>query len=742
MFQRWRQVDRAKPPAKNFYLKLSLYMLLIAVLPVLLIGALSYANLKKALVDEIILWNQYVNENSKSAFELNFNQMLYQSAYLITNNMTQDYESVYDSISYENHSVRSPNEDLNGLNEYLFYKKNLIKMMSSVKINNKYIEDIYFYDGEKNMILNTNGSQYTKSNFYDQGWYDAQETGKANFSRMDMRTVNMQGIAKNIVTLIYTSQNKNNSFIVNINISDMYNGIMGSLSSLKGNSYIYSQETDTLVSNTGEVSLRLMEQLGGPRRIVQSAHAGKATEGPYLISWVKSERLGWYFINVKDVQYYYVNIEKSKNVLLVSSAVLLLLLLVLSSFLFLRIYSTLRRLIKDKFNMQNKLDETVPALRNLFCYNLLKGKMESEQEVAAKSAELGLDIPERDMAVLLVHCEEGSNERIRTAFEQRLLEHSDGFCLEMDGQLCCVVHVPEPDMKMLDMRIMAAKNDIYAESDIRAAVGVGRFCHSREELSRGFIEAFEALKYRFLYGAEETIFFEDIKLSNWKSRGYPFEKEKVLRNYIMTGDAENAQHVLRNIIEELTQQTVDISFNRRRQYCRMLISGILKTVDMLGLDIEEAFGADADNVHTVELSANKEDFLRQCSEMLDTIMKYVSRESSNKSSKDMDKLIDFMENNFRSDISLIDAASVVGLNPSYVSRLIKNHTGKSFTDYVADKRMSLAEKLLLTTDWKLDDIAQQIGYQNTYYFIKVFRKFYGTTPNKFRHAGNVADSLS
>lgn len=740
MFNPFTKKDTAKPLPHNFYLKLSAYILLIAVLPVLIIGTLSYASLKKALVNEISLWNQHVNENSKSAFELNFNQMLYQSAYLITNNITKDYESVYNSISYENNSVRKPNEDLNGLNEYLFYKKNLIKMMSSIKINNKYIDDIYFYDSEKDMILNTDGKQYNKETFYDKEWYASQESNKSSFSRMDVRTVSLRGMDKNIVTLIYSSASKNNSFIVNINISDMYNGIMKGLSSLEGDSYIYSKETGKLIRNNESENTAILTALGGPDQIIDWTEASQTVNDQYLVSWVKSERLGWYFINIKDLEHYYVNIAKSKNVMLVSSGVMLLLLLVLSSMLFLRIYSTLKKLLQDKFNIQNKLNENVPALQKLFKYDLLKGKIYSPDEIAKKMTELRLDVPEQNLVVLLAQCEGGINEQVRGIFDL-LLHDSSGFSADIDGQLCCVLHIPKQEMKLLDLRIQTARDKIRTASSSSIAIGVGRFCETRGELNRAFIEAFEALKYRFVYGNEEIIFFDDIKLSDQKHYSYPFEKEKALRNYIMIGNLEDAQNVLRGMIDEMTNSSNVMSYTRLQQYSQMLVSGMMKTVDMLGVDIDEVFGSHTNGLMTIDISTSKEDFFNKCSHMLDTIMNYVSCESKKKSSKDMELLVSFMDKNFRTDISLIDAAEVVGLNPSYVSRLIKNHTGKNFTDYVADRRMRLAEHLLLTTDLKLDDITGQIGYQNTYYFIKVFRKYYGTTPSKFRHANRAATDI-
>ncbi|MBP1991400.1 helix-turn-helix domain-containing protein [Paenibacillus eucommiae] len=734
MVFKWRKAQRSKNLPTNFYAKLIFYIVMIAILPILIVSTLSYLNVKKALESEMKTWNQYVLENSKNALELNFNQILYQAGYLITNNITNEYESVYNSIDYENMAVSSFKQDLNGLNEYLFFKKNMIKMMSSIKMNNKYIDDIYFFDKEKDMILNSEGHQYNKTSFYDQDVYQIQENSKAIFSRMDIRTLNSGGIYKNIVTLVYRTLNKNNTFVVNINISALFNSTISSLSIPHNDHFIYSKEANKLISSSDQGNELILEEMGGVDQLIASAEKDRILKDHYLVSWVKSERLGWYVFNVKDLRSYYNNLEKARNLVLLSSSLLLLLFLVLSSFVLNRIYSPFKKLILETFNIQNKLNENTPVLQRLFKYEWIKGTSYSQEEVERKANELNCVLPKPDLFVLLVQCEDGNNKDMQEAFDSLLLSRLQGFCLDIDGQLACVVHMPKEEIKQLDMLVQAVKDEVSMRLGIPVAVGVGRACSSLTELNRAYIEAAEALKYRFVYGNDEIIFFEDIKLSSQKHISYPVEKEKALRNCIMTGNTEDAQNILKKIIDELTESQNALSSAKLHQSFQMLMSGILKTVDMLGIEIEDIFGPQTNYFETVSSSLNKEQLYLKYSALIEEIMKYVSTEKTNKSSKDMSKIIAFIEGNYDKDISLVDAADVVGLNPSYVSRLIKNHTTKSFTDYVTEKRMSEAEHLLKTTSSKLDTISQQVGYQNTYYFIKVFRKHYGTTPARFRQA--------
>lgn len=70
---------------------------------------------------------------------------------------------------------------------------------------------------------------------------------------------------------------------------------------------------------------------------------------------------------------------------------------------------------------------------------------------------------------------------------------------------------------------------------------------------------------------------------------------------------------------------------------------------------------------------------------------------------------------------------------SSLSRLIRQETGKNYTDLVQEKRLSQAAWLLRNTDRTVDQIAQAVGYENMTYFHRLFRARYGQTPKRFRN---------
>ncbi|WP_232231528.1 response regulator [Paenibacillus sp. HW567] len=84
------------------------------------------------------------------------------------------------------------------------------------------------------------------------------------------------------------------------------------------------------------------------------------------------------------------------------------------------------------------------------------------------------------------------------------------------------------------------------------------------------------------------------------------------------------------------------------------------------------------------------------------------------------------------DLSLTRIAREVSLNPSYLSRWYKRATGKSLSDYIAEKKLELSKELLLGTALKMHEISTRLGFSDQHYFFRFFKKTAGCTPQEFR----------
>ncbi len=77
-------------------------------------------------------------------------------------------------------------------------------------------------------------------------------------------------------------------------------------------------------------------------------------------------------------------------------------------------------------------------------------------------------------------------------------------------------------------------------------------------------------------------------------------------------------------------------------------------------------------------------------------------------------------------------AGQVYLTPNYLSTLFKKETGKTIGNYLTEVRLQQSVKLLTQTNMKLYDISRAVGYKDTNYFSKIFKKYYQMSPSEYR----------
>jgi AraC-like DNA-binding protein len=91
-------------------------------------------------------------------------------------------------------------------------------------------------------------------------------------------------------------------------------------------------------------------------------------------------------------------------------------------------------------------------------------------------------------------------------------------------------------------------------------------------------------------------------------------------------------------------------------------------------------------------------------------------------------------------LSLASAAAAGFVSPNYLAYLIKRETGKTFVNFVTERRIALAKELLVGTHRQIKDIALSVGYQDETYFARRFRQVVGQSPSTFR-AGQQAQAV-
>ena len=129
-------------------------------------------------------------------------------------------------------------------------------------------------------------------------------------------------------------------------------------------------------------------------------------------------------------------------------------------------------------------------------------------------------------------------------------------------------------------------------------------------------------------------------------------------------------------------------------------------------------------------------------EELARILKNVSAESGGEQAVEskaapapermIDNVISDIRNHYTEDIQLTTLATKYSVSIARLSTEIKKKLGMTFSDYVTQLRIQRAKELLADESMSVGEIAEIVGYNDYFYFIKVFKKVQGISPSKYR----------
>lgn len=101
----------------------------------------------------------------------------------------------------------------------------------------------------------------------------------------------------------------------------------------------------------------------------------------------------------------------------------------------------------------------------------------------------------------------------------------------------------------------------------------------------------------------------------------------------------------------------------------------------------------------------------------------------------------YMEKNYDKDLKLEVIAKMLNYNSAYLGKIYKKQMGKSFNSVLDSIRIENAKRLLITTNMKVYQVSEQIGYSNIDYFFSKFKHYVGITPKEFKRQNNQCNSF-
>lgn len=760
---------------KNMLFKLIVSYVLVGFL---FIGGFSYAVLSK--VSENM--TAEINETSESMINQTYNT----ADILLTSTFT-----FYSQLFINNETIKNA---LNGtdFNRYDIYRIN--RELNNYAQSNPLVSSIYVYNNTSGLVFTTDMTFSTIDNFYDKDMTSLLLRGEfykhgifiPREVQFSFAGSNKATESQKLISIVFGNlrpDGKWDGMIVNID-QKVFQGLVTKGSREATYKVIIVNNEGKII--TGPDGMVLDGDKANPD-FLQTVLAAQDKRGKmlssidgtnYMISYVKSDRLGWTFISVANYEKLLSKVNTLKSFILWITVICFSLMAATSVFftrsIYVPIYQLITRMrntavepkeqltlneydllnksfssLENKVNtLQTDVNQSLSSRKQDFLRSLINGTIGKGTDFRKTMEKLGIGFEEGrflvcmlkidafhelsekydmvDVSLLKYAIENISRELASVQYRMETLE--DGH-----DSLDLILNIRdggEADKSSVESLLKDIQINVKKFLKITVSASVGPIVDRIEQVKHSRQGAYQAAHYRLIYGRNSLISYTDITAAEMVEYQYPAGLEKQIMDSLKAGDLERLQELSAEFIDAIHPFSYDEMILALLQ---MLVMTIRTSKDMASFDSEDAYL----EIHTCQQQLLRFDTLEQIEawyfSLCTRIVAIRDKQSQNRNKKVVETIIAYIQENYTdSNLTVEMMAQMVGLTVNYFRRQFKEETGESVSGYIAELRFKKAEELLLLTDHPVNKIGELVGFDNTRYFSTLFKKRFGKTPDHYR----------
>jgi two-component system response regulator YesN len=398
--------------------------------------------------------------------------------------------------------------------------------------------------------------------------------------------------------------------------------------------------------------------------------------------------------------------------------------------------------IKEKISKENAYEQEVELLKQNVSadqdilmesfFQRLVEQRTSEEEAHKKLYAYGFEALLDTCCCLSVHLkEEGAEGELHKKAMNLFREHETtqtiSFLHYMKNIVIFCVGESVEEGKEIASRFLQKLQD----HNVYATIGISGIHHGFKGIGDAFVESENALSASVLLGGNQVITYEEYLRVMEKNPGkLVFDWDEFLFS-LTNGISERVLEGIEDYVNGIRNSKVT-----ELEYLRLmtmdLISKAGSTLNKYGESLEQLIGEDVlyEQIRGIQNVEECRKFLKDC---MDIILHFHNGKKTKQGNKAVNGALSYINQNFCDpNLSLKTAAAVVYSNESYLSRVFKKEVGLSLIEYVMKKRIEESILLLNTTDLKVYEIAEKVGFRDSHYFSICFKKHVGVTVKEFK----------
>ncbi|GGG01285.1 AraC family transcriptional regulator [Paenibacillus abyssi] len=501
----------------------------------------------------------------------------------------------------------------------------------------------------------------------------------------------------------------------------------------------------------------------------------------YLITYVKSSTLDWYFVSVRPYNELFSNIYELRNWTLLVAVILCVIGGVIALVVTGNLYNPIKALVDkvsergvtaknasllrlDEYNLlsevftntlasaktlENNLMRSTQAMKNSYMFNLLKGNSNESYFSPDIEQKWQNELKGPYLLAILIKIDSFQAFKLKyNAIDRGLVRfavsniahelvnkvYPNEIAMIEEEETALIVQMPHSEFgEALYLTLAEIQETIQNYYKISVSVSIGDPCTHFLDIRNSYQSAQLYMKQRLFWGNGSILDATKARREQELPSRYPISSERKLIDVIKLCQPKSIQREIDDWIVHLSNN----SYSQAIQYTNFLFLAIIREFETMtewwGLDPNELYTA-MNDVHAAE---TLEEIRKRLKDFCFRIMSMIEENKNNLTTVKIAKVIEEVKQYLHAKytdpgISLESASDHVELSSGYIGKLFKTVTGSSFNDYVTSIRMEKAKELLLETSYTVAQIGERVGIYNVSYFSTLFKKKHGMTPSQFR----------
>lgn len=395
--------------------------------------------------------------------------------------------------------------------------------------------------------------------------------------------------------------------------------------------------------------------------------------------------------------------------------------------------------VRETLDQERERQETYgsmePIVKNQYLLQLLEGSID-DQAFSVLNTEYGLERFEWPGRVAVVELDSrpaepeeglsGTKDRLEQVIEACLHLGAVHIC-KMNGTRAALL-LERTCQQHLPGRLM---EHMRTHWPFTVTVGLGGQADSVSGLSRSWRQAVESVDLKMFYGKGRVIGYNELR---------PGQKEDALQLdarlealFLAMSNYELVQihDELAGLFEVARSLRSTFSLRNYSLYILMRLDQYLQRTNE---NVFQLLGMELENYDIIERFETIADIHRWLRRRVYEISETLHSNRQKKNWRLIQQLIGYLREHTAENITLRKLAEQFSISPNYLGVIFKEETGHNFSEYFIQLRMEQAGELLKTTQMKVYEIADRVGYRHLPYFSRQFKETYGMTPLEYRRS--------